>query len=179
VGVVLIVAAIAIFVPSVVFIGRNVYRQIAESPTMFVPGTRTFELSAGHYYMYEGDNGQGPGPALTLIVSAPDGSSVPVSAASTAETITRNGVSYASTFSFDANSTGRYTFTVRTAGSSPPWSVLIAPPLGSVVTSVAAWVGGVVLSFLVGVAGAVLLIVSGVRRNRAKSQRAMFPTLGA
>ncbi len=177
-GVILVVLAIGLFVPSVVFIGRNVYRQVAESPTMLVPGTRSFDLSAGRYDMYEAENEQGPVPALTLIVTAPDGSSVPVSAASSAETITRNGVSYASTFSFDANSTGHYTLTVRTTGSFPPWPVLIAPPLGAVVTSVAAWVGGVVLSFLIGIAGIVLLIVSGVRRSRARRQAAMFPTLG-
>ncbi len=178
VGVVLIVVAIAVFVPSVVAIGRTAYRQIAESPTMLVPGTRHFNLPAGQYYVYEGENGQGPVPALSLIVTAPDGSSTPVSAAPTAETMTRYGVSYASIFSFRANSTGEYTLTVRTAASFPPWPVLIAPPLGAVVASVAGWAAAVVLSILVGLAGSVLLILAGVRRSRARRQRAMFPTPG-
>jgi hypothetical protein len=165
------VIGVGLVVPGLVFVARGFIDEVVLSPTMAVPGTRSFVLASGDYELYEAE-GPGAIPALTLSVTGPDGASVPVYAPSGVATITRGGVQYGATVGFQAATAGDYTLTVQTGASAPPGRVIVAQSLTSVLRSLAGWAVAVVVGMVSGVAGIVVLVVSIVRYRRARSLRA-------
>jgi uncharacterized protein DUF2510 len=173
VAIVFLVVAAVVVVPSVVFIARTAIDQLVRSPTMEVPGSRSFSLTPADYFLYD-PGGPGALRASEVTVVAPDGSTPPVLAPSGTETLTRNGTGYTAAVGFRALTAGTYTITVSPdVGASH--QVVVAESLTSLAKSIAGWAVGLVFGVLLGIAGVVILIVSLVQRGRAKRTMAAFP----
>ncbi|HYA67484.1 MAG TPA: hypothetical protein VED63_02015, partial [Acidimicrobiales bacterium] len=167
VAVVLLVVGAGLVAPGIAFMARGFIDQVALSPSMSVPGTRTFVLAPGDYELYEAE-GSVPVPALSVSVTGPDGASVPVYVPSGVATITRGTVDYGAVVGFQAVGAGAYTLAVQTENSEPD-RVIVAESLTSLLRSMAAWAAAVGVGVLMGIAGVVLLVVSIVAYHRARA----------
>lgn len=167
VAIVLLVVGAGLVAPGLVFIARGIIDEVALSPSMSVPGTRTFVLTPGSYELYEAE-GSDSVPALSVSVTGPDGASVPVFVPSGVATISRGTVDYGATVGFQAAAAGAYTLAVQTEDSEPD-RVIVAQSMTSLLRSMAAWAAVVGLGVLLGVAGVVVLVVSIVGDRRARA----------
>jgi len=173
VGVVLLVVAVGLAVPGAIFVAQNFVDQLALSPTMPAPGTRSLELAAGDYDLYEAEGPWVP-PPLTLVVTGPTGAGVPVSVPSGAATITRGGTQYAAVAGFDAAVSGVYRLAVQAPPSAAPQRVIVAQSPVSLLRSSLGWAAAAFLGVAVGIAGIVVLIVSILRGDGERSRRARY-----
>ena len=167
-----IVAVVAIAIP---FAGS------LTSPTYIVPGDLNLHLHHARYTVYQHTETRSvfgsatPDPGLVelqpawLSVTAPDGTTVPVSFDDNNETLTRGHNVYRGALTFDAPSSGtyllRFTNPTRT-------TIIVSRSLLDALRGVWVWFGvGAFGGFLL-VVGLVMLIVGVTRRGRAK--RAMY-----
>jgi hypothetical protein len=151
-----------------------------------VPGTITLNLHEARYTVYQftgtrslfgGESNSGAyriAPSA-VTVTAPDGSTVPVSYTTRDEVLTRGSRQYQGALDFDAPAKGHYVIVFDR--SAPSTFVVVSRSVEDVLRSVVGWfalgaLGGVVL-----VAGVIMLIVGIVRRGRAK--RMMYAGWGA
>lgn len=126
-------------------------------------GTVRLEGDGRHlvFHEYPGASRDRAGPDLTVTITAPDGSSVPVGRVLFAEAYHLDGRDGALIARFDAPSPGEYRISADTIGEL---AIGRSGPFGSIATIV----GGVLGGGLLFLAGVVLLIVSLVRRSSAR-----------
>jgi hypothetical protein len=174
VAIVFLVVAGVVFIPSVVMVARTAINDIVRAPSMEVPGTRSFALTTGDYFLFDPSGSGGLGSS-DVSVAAPDGSSPALFSPSGSETITRNGVGYTAAVGFRADTAGTYTITVHPSAGAVH-QVLVAHSLTSVARDIAGWALGIVFGVLLGIAGIVILIVALVQRGRARRAYPVLPT---
>jgi hypothetical protein len=166
--VVAIVSAVLITIPLVGTFTSTVYT---------VPGDLHLHLHDARYTVYQRSgtsSGLGGidrdtsvlqiGPSQVL-VTAPDGSRVPVSYESSSERITRGRGVYSSSLEFDAPVNGEYEIQFTNA---VPSRVIIVRSIADAIRAVGVWIGTGALGGLVFVLGIIMLVVGATRRGRQK-----------
>jgi hypothetical protein len=183
---VLVIAGLALAIPTLVAGIAPIIRTVTTSNRYAVPGEIRVHLSRGNYMLFEHTGTNSIGSAFsnndTLTISPEDvtvtsgaGVSVPVKdRGSIRETLDNNGDRYVGAARFTTPTAGDYAIDVRNAS---PTTVLIAHPLTDTIRSSLGWfaltfVGGV--AFVVGI---VLLIVGSVRRGRMRTSTAYVPSV--
>ena len=181
---VLVVAGLALAVPTLIAGIAPIVRTVTTSNRYAVPGEIRVHLNRGNYMVFEHRGTNSIGSAFsnddTVTISPRDvtvtsgaGVSVPVrDRGSIRETLDNNGDRYVGAARFTAPAAGDYVIDVRGASAT---TVLIAHPLTDTVRSALGWFA---LTFVGGVAcivGIVLLIVGSVRRGRMRTATAYVP----
>jgi hypothetical protein len=156
------------------------------SPSYTVPGDLYLQLHHARYTIYQhsgtrstfgsvtSDPSTIPIDPTAVSVTAPDGSTVPVSYDPNRETITRGSNVYSGALEFNVPTAGQYHLTFTNSTST---TVVVARSLSDALHGALKWfalgaLGGV---FVIG--GVVMLIVGATRRGRA--QRAQYHPWGA
>jgi len=173
----LIVAGIALAIPTFIAGLVPIVRDVASPLRFETRGPVDLHLGKGTYEVYE-DTGSvsfgssfSPDDNVTIspsdvTVTASDGTHLSVfERGATVESLSTHGERYVGAVRFTTPAAGDYLVTVQTAS---PQSVVVARPLTDTIKKVLVWfllagVGGIVT-----VVGIVLLIVGSVRRGRAR-----------
>jgi hypothetical protein len=177
VAIVLIVAGIALAIPTFVVGLVPIVRDVASPLRFETPGPVRLHLGEGTYEVYEDTGSASFGSSFSsddnvtispgdVTVTASDGTALSVfERGSTVESLSTHGERYVGAVRFTTPAAGDYQVTVRTPASE---SVVVARPLTDTIKKALVWflltgVGGIVT-----VVGIVLLIVGSVRRGRAQ-----------
>ena len=174
----LIIAGIAIAIPTFIAGVVPIVRTVQATVRFDAPNTVRVHLGKATYMVYE-DTGRSsigspfssPGPVTIapgdVTVSAADSTNVEVFDRGTVrETLSSRGDRFVGAARFTTPASGEYTISVR---SPTPMPVLIARPLSDTVGSVLGWFALAGFGGIVVVLGVVLLIVGSVRRGRARN----------
>ena len=176
VAILLIVAGLALAIPTFVVGLVPIVRDVASPLRFQTPGPVALHLGKGTYEVYEDTGSASFGSSFSsddnvtiapvdVTVTASNGTALTVfERGSTVESLSTHGERYVGAVRFTTPAAGDYLVTVRTPSSQ---SVLVARPLTDTIKKVLVWflltgVGGIVT-----VVGIVLLIVGSVRRGRA------------
>jgi hypothetical protein len=178
VAIALIVAGIAIAIPTFIAGIVPIVRTITSPVRFDAPNTVRMHLGKGTYMVYEDTGRDSIGSAFSspgtvtitpgdVTVSTVDETNIEVyDRGKGRETITNGGDRFVGAARFTTPAAGDYTVSVRSAARK---AILIARPFRDTIESVVGWfaltgVGGIALC-----AGVVLLIVGSVRRGRARN----------
>ena len=108
-----------------------------------------------------------------VMITAADGTTVPVGVLAVDETLTRGNATFTGAARFVIASQGSYRVTV----TAPGLHIVVAPSITSSLGRVLAWLALVGIGALLGILGGILLVVGLVRRGRG-SAPAEGPAVG-
>jgi hypothetical protein len=175
VSVVLIVAGIALAIPTLIAGIAPIVRAVTTSAGFEAPNVIRMHLGKGNYMIYEDTGTNSPFAtndsvtitASDVTVTGPDGANVEVFERGTIrETLSSGDHRYVGAVRFTTPRSGDYTVGVR---NTSPTSVLVARPFTDTIKTVLIWFALAGLGGLLLATGVVLLIVGSIRRNRMRS----------
>jgi hypothetical protein len=135
------------------------------------PGTVQVQCRAGSYLLYvESGTPSVSGAPSSVVVTAPDGATVPLQAQAATETVTRYGQRFSGQLGFNVVNPGSYTVALHTAGAD----LVVAPSFTTIARENLGWDILLLVGLLVGLTGLVLLIIGLVQRSRAKKRMAAY-----
>jgi len=139
----------------------------ARAPITTTPVTELLQLQARTYEVYVA--APAPlDPGQVSVTSQQTGASLPVTAVSGSEVVTRGGQTFAAAVRFDVAAAGVYQVQI----AAPGLQVIVAPSLLSALSGALTWVGVGVAALALGVVGIVLLIAGLVSASHARAARA-------
>jgi Protein of unknown function (DUF2510) len=182
-GIAAVIIAAALFAVGITHVVREVVRTV-NAPAVVLPTDIQRDLDAADYDVYQRTgtrSGNGftfteDGPVtLTpsdVVVTAPDGSRVPVRLSSGNETLTRGSQIFTSAARFTVSSPGSYDIRIRRPGlgdgiqAADGDQAIVAKSFGSVARSAVRWVVVIILGGMLGLGAIVLFIIAFVRGRR-------------
>ena len=190
VSIVVLVAGVVVAIVGGVGAAVTFVKNTIDTPVIALPADVQRDLHAGTYDVFQwtgsnhgsfgfnvqdsGPPGLGPGD---ITVTAPDGSSLPVTPpGESLTTLTRGSHIYTAAARFRAPLTGLYTIRIRAAGGLP--EVVIGRSFGDALRLSAGWLAAVGIGVAIGVVGLVMLLIGIIRRDRARP-RGPAPVYGA
>lgn len=185
-SIVLIVAGLALAIPTLIAGVAPIIRNVTTSARFEVPNQVRVHLGEGTYMVYENTGETSIGSAFSsddnvsitpgdVTVTAADGVGVEVyDRGSVRETLSSGSDRFVGAARFTTPASGDYTISVR---SATPRIVLIGRPLDDTIKSVLGWFGLSTVGGLAFIAGIVLLIVGSVRRGRVRTASAYVPVV--
>jgi hypothetical protein len=136
------------------------------------PGTVQVQCRAGSYLLYvESGTPSVSGAPSSVVVTAPDGATVPLQAQAATETVTRYGQRFSGQLGFNVVNPGSYTVAVHTAGAD----LVVAPSFTTIARENLGWDILLLVGLLVGLTGLTLLVIRLVQRSRSRRRVAAFP----
>ena len=175
VGVVLVIAGIVGSISTV----ANLFAGLGPPRTTPTEFTQTFDAGTTYAVYEQATSGSGTtgDPYLgsvtpgDITVTAPDGSSVPVTEApSFSQTYTNSSRTFVVVATFDPPVSGAYDVSVSTEGAT----VVVAPSI-TVLGRSLPWLALAGVGFVLGLAGIVVLVVGVVRRSSSRRPPAALP----
>jgi hypothetical protein len=136
------------------------------------PGTVQVQCRAGSYLLYvESGTPSVSGAPSSVVVTAPDGATVPLQAQAATETVTRYGQRFSGQLGFNVVNPGSYTVALHTAGAD----LVVAPSFTTIARENLGWDILLLVGLLVGLTGLTLLVIRLVQRSRSRRRVAAFP----